>query len=90
MAFNQSNPTFSLVAGQPVELTIRNEDRGILHDFAIDGLAVKLSRPLRTGEEEILKFTAPAVGAYRYYCPAHPGMMEGRLIVQPASQSAQF
>lgn len=79
---SKSNPILSFKPGEKVKITLRNEDRGILHDFKIEGLKVKLSRPLRYEESESFTITVPEEGKYEYYCSNHPEMMRGEISIE--------
>ena len=79
---SKSNPILSFKPGEKVKITLRNEDRGILHDFKIEGLKVKLSRPLLYEESESFTITVPEEGKYEYYCSNHPEMMRGEISIE--------
>ena len=74
-------------AGQPLTVTLDNQDAGIPHDFDIytleDGEAADLvfDGELFTGTET---FTVPALeaGSYQFICSVHPATMVGALIVE--------
>ena len=90
------NPTISVKPGEKIQLTIRNEDRGVLHDIVIIGtngnaplLKIHLQRPLRHGESETLSFTVPDIETeasrdftFEYYCSRHPKMMRGEIEIE--------
>ncbi len=76
------NPSLVLGANERVQIVIRNEDPGILHSLAIQGVELGLSRPLRYGQSEVLTFTAPEEGRIEYFCTEHPEMMRGEIIVR--------
>ncbi len=79
---NHANPALMLKKGEPVDLTIRNDEPGaVLHCFTIRGLNVKTARDLATGESETLMFTPQQKGTFAYACLMHP-MMAGKVIVE--------
>lgn len=76
-----ANPTLRLTPGERVRIVVRNQERGILHDFAIPsfGQATDLLKFDQTGA---VTFDVPeAPGTYEYHCTPHKLMMTGRLIV---------
>lgn len=75
------NPTITLRAGETVRVVLRNEDRGMRHDFAIPAVDVGLTAIgwKQSGE---LTFDVPtAPGAYEYVCRPHLLMMRGTIRV---------
>jgi plastocyanin len=86
--------TIEVVAGQPVTLTLANEDGITPHNFTLNdaaaGLAVSANIP--AGETRSVTFTPTAAGSYAFHCDKKlPFMkshrergMEGRLVVKPA------
>ena len=81
MAFNKTNPTLILRVGEPVKFIIKNEDRGMLHDFVIEELEVTTSKPLKYGQSEEIVFTPTQKGEYDYFCSYHSVMMRGKVII---------
>ena len=74
---NTPNPTIMVRAGERVRLTLRNEDRGITHDFALAAADADLD-PLKWNESATVTFDAPArPGTYEYVCRPHQLMMRG-------------
>ena len=69
-----ANPTMALTAGEQVKVTIRNEDKGMLHDFSIPEWGV------RTGGVEWGDEPATA-STLSYVCTPHSVMMSGRITV---------
>jgi plastocyanin len=76
------NPTITLKAGERVRVVLRNEDRGITHDFAVPAIKAALDQ-IDWNEEEDVTFDVPETpGRYEYTCRPHTLMMRGTLIVQ--------
>jgi hypothetical protein len=77
------NPTIVLAPGEEVRVTLRNEDPGIDHDFAVASLGAAL-QPLGGGTSRSLRLRAPATpGRHEYVCRPHAQMMKGLLVVAP-------
>ena len=75
------NPTLQLSSGEQVRVTFRNEDRGMLHDFAIPLLSVGTGT-VPFGAEKTITFKVPASPAgLNYVCSPHSAMMSGRIVV---------
>ena len=77
-----ANPTLRLRAGETVRLVLRNEDRGMKHDFAVP--AWNAATPPIPGQREAeLLITAPARGTRAmYHCTPHQETMKGTIIVE--------
>ena len=73
-------------ANRPFRLTIRNEDAGIAHDFAIyrAPLRHRLYRAPRTSGPSTKTYTVPALepGAYYFQCDVHGPAMAGTLVIR--------
>jgi plastocyanin len=77
-----ANPPIRLNAGERVRIVLRNEDRGITHDFAVPGFDAALDQ-IDWNEEDDVTFDVPKVpGRYQYFCRPHMLMMHGEIIVQ--------
>lgn len=77
------NPTIRVAPGERVTITMRNDERGIRHDFAVPTLSADLD-PLAWGESRAVTFTAPdQAGSYDYVCRPHRLMMRGVIKVVP-------
>jgi plastocyanin len=75
------NPTLVVRAGEEVRVTVRNEERGVVHAFGVTSLAASLDR-IQPGSTERLSFRAPdEAGRYEYVCAPHAQMMRGVLLV---------
>jgi plastocyanin len=75
------NPDIEVKAGEHVRIVLRNEERGMTHDFAVPavGAAVDLLEWTERGE---VTFDVPATpGTYEYVCRPHMLMMKGILKV---------
>jgi plastocyanin len=76
-----ANPMIALRAGERVRIVVRNEDRGMTHDFAAPALGAALN-PLRWNESGDVVFVAPdRPGTYEYVCRPHQLMMRGTIRV---------
>lgn len=79
---DQINPTIILAPGERVSIVLRNEDRGMRHDFVIEELGLATA-VLSAGNSATLTFTAPLKkGVYTYLCTLHAWTMRGRIVVQ--------
>lgn len=86
--------TIEVIAGRPVELTLKNDDRITPHTFTLKEPDANLSldASVSGGESGILHFTPQKAGVYTFYCRKKlPFMkshrehgMEGKLVVKPA------
>jgi plastocyanin len=75
------NPTMALTAGEQVRVTIRNEDKGMLHDFSIPEWGVRTGG-VEWGDERSITFRVPATAStLSYVCTPHSVMMSGRITV---------
>jgi plastocyanin len=75
------NPTLALTAGEQVKVTIRNEEKGMLHDFSIPEWGVRTGS-VEWGTERSVTFTVPATAStLSYVCTPHSMMMSGRITV---------
>jgi plastocyanin len=78
----EANPTLRLHAGETVRLVLRNEDRGMKHDFTVPewDAATPLVAAMRDGSVVV---TAPARGTRAgYYCTPHQETMKGTIVVE--------
>jgi plastocyanin len=75
------NPTITIKAGERVRVVVRNQDRGITHDFAIPviGAVMKEIGWNQTGQVVFQAPTKP--GTYEYVCQPHRLMMKGTIRV---------
>jgi plastocyanin len=79
--FEHPNPVIAVKAGEHVRIVVRNEERGMKHDFALPVAAARTAL-LRWNEQGGVTFEAPATpGSYEYLCTLHSAMMKGTLQV---------
>jgi plastocyanin len=79
--FDRPNPTIALKAGERVRIVVRNDERGITHDFAVPALG-EATNLLTWNESDDVTFDAPVRrGVYEYVCNPHRAMMKGTLTV---------
>ena len=75
------NPTIEVKAGERVRIVLRNQDRGMTHDFAVPALAAAMDA-IRWNESGDVTFDVPETpGAYEYECRPHRLIMRGVLRV---------
>ena len=77
------NPQLRFAAGEQVRVTLRNEDRGMSHDFSIKswGVATKV---LDGKGQDTISFRVPrgSNAATAYTCTPHTAMMNGAIVVE--------
>ena len=75
------NPVIEVRAGERVRIVLVNEERGMVHDFAVPAFAAALDQVKwrETAESVIDIPTRP--GTYEYICRPHEAMMRGTLRV---------
>jgi plastocyanin len=78
------NPTIEVRAGETVRLVLRNEDRGLAHDFAAPALAAAVDLVDWNDAGEVTLDVPDQPGAYEYYCRPHRLMMRGTIQVLSA------
>ena len=77
----EPNPSLALLAGEQVKVTVRNEDRGMLHDFSVPAWGVRTGS-VEWGTERSITFRVPTnASTLSYICTPHSAMMSGRIIV---------
>ena len=75
------NPTIRVKAGERVRIVLRNEERGIRHDFAAPAMDAVLE-PIGWNESAAVTFAVPDTpGTYDYWCRPHMLMMRGKIVV---------
>ena len=76
------NPTITVKAGERIRVVVRNEERGIMHDFTVPALRVALE-PIGWNESSDVVLAIPETpGVYDYWCRPHMTMMRGTIIVK--------
>ena len=79
--FTHANPDIELRAGEHVRIVMRNEERGMTHDFAVPAAGASIDL-LEWNERGEVTFDVPATpGTYEYVCRPHMPMMKGILKV---------
>ena len=80
---NTPNPALRFAAGEPVRLTLRNEDRGMSHDFSVRswGVATKV---LDGKGQDTVTFRVPrqSNASTAYTCTPHTAMMNGAIVIE--------
>ena len=77
------NPVIEMKAGERVRVVLRNQERGMTHDFAVPALDVALN-PVSWNESQEVVLEAPSKpGTYQYECRPHSLMMKGTIRVLP-------
>lgn len=75
------NPVIQLRSGERVRVTLRNEDAGMTHNFAVKALGLAMD-PLKGEGVRSIQFRVPRrPGLYQYLCRPHAQMMSGILEV---------
>ena len=76
------NPPITLNAGERVRIVLRNDDRGMTHDFAVPAMSASLD-PIDWNEQDHVTFDVPETpGRYEYMCRPHMLMMRGVILVR--------
>ena len=77
-----ANPALPLVPGGRVRVTLRNEDKGMVHDFTIPEWKVR-TEFVTFGREASVAFTVPddEPASVSYVCTPHSAMMSGRIVL---------
>lgn len=77
------NPVIEMRAGERVRVVLRNQERGMTHDFAVPTLDIA-SNPVSWNESQEVVLEAPSKpGTYQYVCRPHSLMMKGTIRVIP-------
>ena len=77
--FNVTNPDISVKINTPLKITLANQDFR-KHDFVVDDLNINTGF-ISSGQEFTTVIASDKIGSFRYYCSIHPGIMEGKIIV---------
>ena len=75
------NPTLEVKAGERVRIVLRNEDRGLTHDFAVPVVAAAMNAIDWNQSGEVTLDVPDTPGTYEYMCRPHRLMMRGILRV---------
>jgi plastocyanin len=77
------NPTIQVSPGESIRLRLINEDRGMLHDWAVDAWGTTTGLIRGDGGSASVVFTAPdQTGDHEYVCSTHAVLMRGRVEVR--------
>ena len=75
------NPTLEIKAGERVRIVLKNQERGIRHDFAVPAIRKAVDQ-IGWNETDDVVFSAPKrPGNYPYECQPHRLMMRGTIRV---------
>ena len=75
------NPTIEVKAGERVRLVVRNEDRGMTHDFAVPAISAAMNAIEWNESGDVLLKVPDRRGTYEYVCRPHRLMMRGTILV---------
>jgi len=75
------NPTLEVKAGERLRVVLRNQDRGLTHDFAIPALAAAMNAIGWNESGEVVLDVPDTPGTYEYMCRPHALMMRGTIRV---------
>jgi plastocyanin len=80
--FEHPNPAIEAKAGERIRVIVRNEERGVTHDFAVPAVGASTDL-LGWHDADQVTFEVPATpGTYEYVCNPHRLMMSGRIVVR--------
>ena len=80
---DEPNPTLRVRAGEQIRLVLRNDDRGMSHDFAVGSWQVTSPLLNSRGAEAVVVFRVPQrQGTYTYNCTPHAEIMRGNIQVE--------
>jgi heme/copper-type cytochrome/quinol oxidase subunit 2 len=77
--FNVTNPDIAVKIDKPLKITIANQDFR-KHDFIVDDMNINTGF-ISSGQEVTTVIASDKIGSHRYYCSIHPGIMEGKIII---------
>ena len=76
------NPTIEMKAGERVRIVVKNQERGVTHDFAFPAAGTVMNE-LSLNQTGEVGFAAPTKpGTYEYFCQPHRLMMKGIIQVE--------
>jgi plastocyanin len=77
-----ANPTIQVKAGERVRVVVRNEDRGLTHDFAVPSAGAAMKEITWNQSGEVVFDVPEKPGTYEYVCQPHRLMMRGTIEVR--------
>jgi len=75
------NPTLEVRAGERLRVVLRNQDRGLTHDFAVPAVAAAMAGIDWNESGEVVLDVPDTPGTYEYMCRPHALMMRGTIRV---------
>lgn len=75
------NPTIEVKAGERVRVVVRNQDRGLTHDFAVPVIGAVMHEIPWNQSDEVVFDVPDKPGIYEYICQPHRLMMRGTIRV---------
>jgi plastocyanin len=78
-----ANPTLELAAGERVRIVLRNDEQGMVHDFAVSALSVDTDRLAWRQRGEVTLVVPDRPGSYEYVCSPHRLLMRGVVRIAP-------
>ena len=78
---NTPNPTLEVKAGERLRVVLRNQDRGLTHDFAVPAVAAAMNAIGWNESGEVVLDVPDTPGTYEYMCRPHALMMRGTIRV---------
>jgi plastocyanin len=75
------NPTIEVKAGERVRVVLRNQDRGLTHDFAVPVIGAGTKEIPWNQSDEVVFDVPDTPGTYEYVCQPHRLMMRGTIRV---------
>jgi plastocyanin len=75
------NPTLEVKAGERLRVVLRNQDRGLTHDFAVPAVAAAMNVIDWNESGEVVFDVPDTPGTYEYMCRPHALMMRGTIRV---------
>ena len=75
------NPTLEVKAGERLRVVLRNQDRGLTHDFAVPAVAAAMNAIDWNESGEVVLDVPDTPGTYEYMCRPHALMMRGTIRV---------
>jgi hypothetical protein len=79
---SEPNPALVLTPGEDVRVSLRNDDKGMVHDFSIPAWGVG-TKIVEWQKQESVTFRVPAsASSGTYACTPHSVMMSGRILLK--------